>query len=47
VSDERVREINRIAAKVSLEWSLEVDNPEDGDLDLIVEAIARLFLLKR
>jgi chloramphenicol 3-O-phosphotransferase len=43
VSDERVREINRIAAKVSLEWSLEVDNPEDGDLDLIAEAIARLL----
>jgi shikimate kinase len=43
VSDERVCEINRIAAAVSLAWDLEVENSEEGDQDKIVEAIADLL----
>jgi hypothetical protein len=39
VSGARVGEINRLAAAVSLPWDLEVDNSEDGDLDMIVAAL--------
>jgi shikimate kinase len=46
VSDERVLEINRIAATVSLPWDIEVDNSKEGGLESVVEEVARLMSMR-
>jgi hypothetical protein len=43
VSDERVEEINRIAAAVSLPWDLEIDNSATGNEGAVVSALAELL----
>jgi hypothetical protein len=43
VSDERLREINRVAATVSLPWDLEVNNADAADQSAAVVAIAGLL----
>lgn len=44
VSDDRVREINAIADKISLPWALEIDNSDDVSPEAIVAAFKNLFL---
>jgi hypothetical protein len=46
VSDERVLEINRVAATVSLPWDMEVDNSEEGSLDSSVAEVAELIRMR-
>jgi shikimate kinase len=44
VSDERVQEINRIAAAVALDWHLELDTSNEADTTHHVERIERLLV---
>lgn len=43
VSDDRVREINRIAAQVALPWDLEIENSGTLDEAAVVSAIKNMF----
>ena len=43
VSDDRVREINRIAAQVALPWNLELNNSGSLDKDAVVLAIKNML----
>jgi hypothetical protein len=43
VSDDRLRHINQVAAKVALKWDLEFDNSREGNEGAIVSAVAALL----
>ena len=47
VSDERLEEINRIAAAVRLPWDLEIDNSAAGNAGAVVNALAGLLSADR
>lgn len=47
VSDHRLREINEIAAQVSLSWDLQINNSQFQTESAIVEAVAALLVANR
>lgn len=47
VSDERVREINRVASTVSLAWDMEVENSGEEGVDMAVAAVAEMLRARR